>query len=118
MNVSTKMIGNIAVTHLVGEIDTVDSDDFAGALSTLVAANPASIVLDFSEVTFIASIGLSLLVKLTQQMRMSRGKVMIASVSPAVLKVLETVHMQSIIPIKPSVDAALTSLGVRTATAA
>ena len=111
MKVTTSIVGNVMVARLAGEIDTVDSDDFSGALSSLLAAKPARLVLDFSEVSYIASVGLSLLLKLAQEMRAMGGKVAIAAATPAVSRVLETVHLGSVVPIKPTVESAMGYMG-------
>ena len=110
MKVSTQQIGNITVAQLIGEIDTEDSDGLGESLATIVAAQPENLVLDFAGVSYIASMGLSLLLKAAQDLRKTKGKMVIASVTPAVKTVLDTVHLGAAIPIEPTVNAALARL--------
>jgi len=107
MKVNTSRIGNVVVAQLVGEIDTVDADGLGDTLAALVDAQPESLVLDFAAVTYIASVGLSLLLKLARDMRKAKRTLVIAAVTPAVKTVLDTVHLGAAIPIETTVAAAL-----------
>jgi anti-anti-sigma factor len=118
MKVHTQRIGDVIVAQLAGEIDTMDSDGLGEALAEIVAAQPAGLVLDFAQVTYIASVGLSLLLKLAQDMRKAKGKLVIAAVTPAVKTVLDTVHLGAAIPIETTVEAALGRVGVKAAASA
>lgn len=117
MKVQTTHIGNLMVAQLVGEIDTFDSEGLGVALAQVAASPPAGVVLDFSQVTYIASMGLSMLLKLAQELRKSKCKLAIAAVTPAVRTVLDTVHLGSAIPIEASVEAALGRVGAPGASA-
>ena len=110
MKVHSRRIGNVVVAQLVGEIDTVDSEGLADTLAALVDAQPESLVLDFASVTYIASIGLSLLLQLARDLRKAKRTLVIAAVTPAVKTVLDTVHLGAAIPIEPTVEAALARL--------
>jgi anti-anti-sigma factor len=115
MKVQTKQIGNVVVAQLDGEIDTVDTEGLGEALAVIVAAKPEGLVLDFAAVRYIASVGLSLLLKLAQDMRKAKGKLVIAAVTPAVKTVLDTVHLGAAIPMAATVEEALQRLGVKAA---
>ena len=107
---------DMVVARLVGEIDTVDSEGLGEQLAVIMNTKPANLVLDFSDVRYIASAGLSLLLKLAQDMRKAKGKLVIAAVPPAVKTVLDTVHLGAAIPIDTTVEAALGRLEVIAAT--
>ena len=111
MKVNAQQIGNVTVAQLSGEIDTLDTEGLGDALAAIVAAKPECLVLDFTGVTYIASIGLSLLLKVAQDVRKARGQLVIAAVTPQVKTVLDTVHLGAAIPIEPTVEAALARLG-------
>ncbi len=107
MKVSTRHAGNVVVAELTGEIDTVDTEGLGEALGAIVAGKPAGLVLDFSGVNYIASMGLSLLLKLAQEMRKSKRPLVIAAVTPPVKTVLDTVHLGAAIPMETTVENAL-----------
>ena len=111
MKVNAHQIGNVTVAQLTGEIDTLDTEGLGDSLSVIVDAKPERLVLDFAGVTYIASMGLSLLLKLAQDVRKARGKLVIAAATPPVKTVLDTVHLGAAIPIESTVEAALARLG-------
>jgi anti-sigma B factor antagonist len=115
MKVTPRQVGNTMVVELTGEIDTLDTEGMAEALAAITAARPRAVVLDFTGVTYIASMGLSLLLKLAQDVRKGGGKLVIAAVRPAVKTVLDTVHLGAAIPIESTVEAALARLAGKAA---
>jgi anti-sigma B factor antagonist len=118
MKVTARQIDNVTVAQLSGEIDTMDTDGLGDSLAAIVAAKPQGLVLDFAGVTYIASMGLSLLLKLAQDVRKARGKLVIAAVTPPVKTVLDAVHLGAAIPIESSVEAALARLAGKAAVSA
>jgi len=118
MKVETTSVGTITVAHLIGSIDTVDTEGASESLSELVNAKPTGLVLDFARVDYIASMGLSLLLKVAQDMRKNKCAMIIAAATPAVKTILDTVHLGSAIPMVASVDAALERLGAKAPSAA
>jgi anti-sigma B factor antagonist len=115
MNLCTKQVGSAVVAELVGEIDTIDNEGFGNALTTILAAKPASLVLDFSGVRYIASAGISLLLQLARDLRKNGSTLVIASANPAVKTVLDTVHLGAVIPMAATVEEALGRAGVKSA---
>jgi anti-anti-sigma factor len=107
MKVTTRHAGNVVVAELVGEIDTVDTEGLGEALGAIVAGKPAGLVLDFAGVNYIASMGLSLLLKLAKDMRKASSPLAIAAVTPAVKTVLDTVRLGAAIPVEATVENAL-----------
>jgi anti-sigma B factor antagonist len=108
MKVTTRHAGNVVVAELVGEIDTVDTEGLGEAFGAIVAEKPGGLVLDFSGVNYIASMGLSLLLNLAREMRKAKSPLVIAAVTPAVKTVLDTVHLGAAIPLEATVENALT----------
>lgn len=115
MKVQTRVIGQITVAELVGEIDTVDTEGFSGAMEEIIAAHPEALVLDFSQVNYIASMGLSMLLHVARDLRARKCQMVIAGVKPVVRTVLDVVQMGSIIPIETTVAQAVERLEKRLA---
>ena len=107
MKITTQKIGHVVVAQLVGEIDMVDSEGLGDALAEIVAAKPQQLVLDMAGVTYVASVGLSLLLRLAQDLRKIQCPLVIAAATPAVQTVLDTVRLGAAIPIDATVEAAL-----------
>ena len=110
MKVQTRTVDSVMIARLAGEIDAFDTEGFGESLDAIVAAKPAVLVLDFEGVNYIASMGLSLLLRVARDMRLNGGALAIAAVTPAVKTVLDTVHLGQAIPVEPSVEAAIKRL--------
>ena len=115
MKVETTWHGTTAVARLMGSIDTVDTEGASEVLNEIVSAKPGSLVLDFAGVEYIASMGLSMLLKVAQNMRKAKSPLFIAAATPAVKNILDTVHLGAAIPMVATVEAALERLGAKAA---
>ena len=113
MKVQIKHVGQAIVAELSGEIDTVDSEGLADALDEIVSQHPTRLVLDFSQVSYIASMGLSLLLKVAQEMRKTQGQLALVRVKPVVKLVLDTVCMGAVIPIEATLEKALEKMDAK-----
>jgi anti-sigma B factor antagonist len=107
MKVTTRREGDAVVAQLEGEIDTVDSEGLGETLLAIAAEKPGAVVLDFSGVNYIASMGLSILLKMAQEMRKIKSPLVIAAVTPGVKTVLDTVHFGAAVPLELTVEKAL-----------
>jgi anti-anti-sigma factor len=74
---------------VAGEIDASNTSTFASLLDDVVATAPAVLALDLSELMFIASSGLNVLINTDQRLREQKGAIVIRSASPPVMKVLD-----------------------------
>lgn len=104
MKVTTQKQGQVIIAHLAGEIDTIDTEGLGDTLQEIVAEKPGGVVLDFAQVSYIASVGIGILIKLAQDLRKIKCPVVIANVSPAVRTVLDTVHLTGVIPVVATVE--------------
>ena len=71
-----------------------------------VAEQSALLVLDLSEVEFMASVGIGALVMVRKRIAAKKGQLVLCGVQPAVESVLRMMAIQKIIPIEADVDAA------------
>ncbi|MEV5439548.1 STAS domain-containing protein [Streptomyces sp. NPDC052682] len=104
-----RMVEGIRVVALRGEID----HDVRAVLSEVLrvehdAAAPR-VVADLSEVTFMDSSGINVFVSAHQQVRDAGGWVRIAGAQEPVLRVLQLVGVDAVIPCHPTVEQALTA---------
>lgn len=81
--------------HVVasGEIDAVSSPELSAALRNLIASDARSIILDATDVTFLDSSGLRVLVDVSRELEGSGGSLVIDGMSAAVERVLEITGM-------------------------
>ena len=87
--------------------DTNNAPDSESEIKTLLAGNPAKLVLDFAETDYIASAGLRVLLVVTRSQMKAGGKVALAAIRPQVLKVFEMAGFTSIFTICATRDEAI-----------
>ncbi|MGH3345005.1 MAG: STAS domain-containing protein [Carbonactinosporaceae bacterium] len=99
--------GGRAVLAIAGEIDLANADQLRNRVAELVSHGHPFVVLDFSEVTFCDSVGLSALVASLKQAYEGEGWLRLAALQPAVLKVFRLTALTKVFPIYDSVDEAV-----------
>ncbi|MFI9770273.1 STAS domain-containing protein [Streptomyces sp. NPDC052415] len=100
-------MSGIRVVSLRGEIDHDVRDVLSEALRVEHDAQRPRIVADLSEVTFMDSSGINGFVATHQQVSAAGGWVRIAAAQESVLRVLQLVGVDDVIPCCPSVEQAL-----------
>ena len=110
MQVDHQCRGEFVVTSIVGELDTPDANEAWTELLEVLDFSPRGVVLDLARCTYIASAGISLIVRLVQQLRPVHASVRIANVSPRLRLVLDTVNLPSLVPVDGTIDEAIGKL--------
>jgi anti-sigma B factor antagonist len=95
---------------LVGRMDSVGVHDINLRLSALVATRKLLAVVDLSEVSFLASIGIRALVVNARAQSLRGGVMALANPQPLVAEVLKMAGIDTIIPVYPDVDSAYSAL--------
>ncbi|MFI8893829.1 STAS domain-containing protein [Streptomyces paradoxus] len=104
-----RMAGGIRVVTLRGEIDHDVQDVLSEALLVEDGSVAPRTVADLSGVTFMDSSGINIFVAAHQQASSADGWVRIAGAQRAVLRVLELVGVDTIIPCHATTEQALTA---------
>lgn len=113
MEFSSQRLVDVFVAAPVGQIDHPNADALRLALArTLDAAILAkgSIVLDFSRVTYISSMGLRVLLLAAKELRAVNGKIAIAALQPVVTEIFAIARFNHVLEIFPDVRTALGQL--------
>ena|SRR5438874_13590877 len=95
------------VLPLEGEIDLHVSSRVAESLRTMSEQKPARLVVDLSDVTYIDSSGLAVLIEGMQNVEAYGGKFFLAGLQDNVRSILEIARLDQVFIIFPHVDAAL-----------
>src|SRR4030042_3581111 len=74
-----------------GALDTESAPDFEKALKAVLAANPKAIIIDMEEVSYITSMGISVVFKTKKSIEEMKGILVIANLKPKVQKIFELV---------------------------
>jgi anti-sigma B factor antagonist len=102
------------VVAVGGEIDLSTAPAFEAAVATALHEEPAVLVIDLSDVTFMASVGLRILVATQEELRESVQVAVVAN-NPATSRPIEMTGLQEIISLYPTLDDALVSAKRRAA---
>jgi stage II sporulation protein AA (anti-sigma F factor antagonist) len=92
--------GNLTVA-LTGEIDHHRARDYIQAIAAKIEAyTPAKCVLDFSEVTFVDSSGIAVVIHALRYMNMLDGKLLLTGMGQQPMKVFRAAGIDKLVEIK------------------
>jgi anti-anti-sigma factor len=95
-----------------GRLDSTSSPAFDQEVAALLAAGERRLVVDFSDVEYISSAGLRVLLLLAKQMRADKGSLALCGMGERVGQVFELAGFLPLFRIAPTRAAALDSLAV------
>lgn len=86
---------------LQGRLDTVGVDRIDARVTQAVAAEPRDTALDLGAVTFLASMGVRLIISLARAQKARGRKLVLFGAQPGVRATLDMVALDKIIPLLP-----------------
>ncbi len=95
------------VLPLEGEIDLHVSPRIAASLDSMIDQKPKQVVVDLSQVSYIDSSGLAVLIEGMQNVAAYGGKFALAALQKDVRPIFEIARLDQVFRIFPDVDAAL-----------
>ncbi len=95
------------VLPLEGEIDLHVSPRIATSLNAMIKEKPKQLVVDLSQVTYIDSSGLAILIEAMQNVDGYGGKFALAGLQESVRPIFEIARLDQVFRIFPDADAAL-----------
>jgi anti-anti-sigma factor len=110
---TTAWSGRTAVVAAAGEIDVTNATRLRDAIVSALEAGATGCVVDLTAVTFLDSAGITALVRASRRADASEAALRLAVTAQAVLRVLDLVGLDQVIPVYPSVAQALASLPVQ-----
>ena len=96
-----------------GDVDLYVAGELKDRLAEATDAGAKMLVLDFSNVTFVDSMGLGVLVGGMKQLRAAGGELHLVVSAPEVQRVLEITHMDRVIPLHETLADGLQAVGYR-----
>ena len=96
-----------ALIARLSEMDLSGNESMGEPLRIISDAQASEVVLDCSQVPFIASPGIANLIKFIQHIRRNGGSVRLAALSPHVQRLLELVNLRKWVPFYGTVSDAL-----------
>jgi len=108
-NVSERWVGQVAVIAASGVVDMITAPQLEDAIKAALAKTPKGIVVDLTEVEFLASAGMGVLVA-THDEAPEGIAIRIVAEGPATSRPLKLVGIADIVPLDATLDAALNAL--------
>jgi anti-sigma B factor antagonist len=102
--------GGVTNVALRGRLDTLGAEAIDLRMSVIAGAKRA-VVIDLSEVDFLASMGIRVLLTTAKAVQRKGGRLALITPEGNVLMVLKTAGMESLIPIFHERDAAIAAVG-------
>lgn len=113
MELVEQMHGTVKAVKVSGRIDQTSAALFQELLAPLlvpITAGAGPLLLDFSGVDYISSVGLRVLMLAAKQVKTQQGKIAIAALTPVVAEVFQISRFHLVFPVHPDVATALSSL--------
>jgi anti-sigma B factor antagonist len=101
------------VLAVAGDVDLYVAGELKDRLAEAADSGTKTLVLDFTEVTFVDSMGLGVLVGGMKQLRAVGGELQLVVSSPEVQRILEITRMDRVIPLHETLADALAAVGYR-----
>ena len=110
MDFSSQRFVDVVVAVPVGQIDHPNAESLKQALAPILDATVppiGALVLDFSRVTYISSMGLRVLLVAAKQMRACNARIAIAALQPVVSEIFAIARFNHVLEVFPDVRTAL-----------
>jgi anti-sigma B factor antagonist len=103
--------GGVKLVALRGELDFDDAPRLGRVLDELRSEGELRVIVDLSELTFIDSSGLSVLVAAARAATAERQAFVLAAPMPNVQRVFDIVSLSELVVVEPAVDGAFVRVG-------
>ena len=113
MQISSSLVGSVRILAVQGRLDHAHAKAFESALAPHLvhcSAAGAPLVLDFSNVVYISSVGLRVLLLAAKQVKAQQGRIAIAALTPIVTEVFQVSHFNLVLKVFPDVAGAAAEL--------
>jgi anti-sigma B factor antagonist len=105
INILTK--GDIKVIQCRGYIDTATSSQLENTLEDVIKSNNYKIIIDLSEVDYIASAGWGIFISEIKNIRKHKGDLKLVNMKPEVMEIFELLDFTNILEYYKTLDDAI-----------
>ena len=107
MEIAQVEAGGSLVVAPVGRVDSTTSDALERALAAAVDGGARRMVVDFTGVTYISSVGLRVLLVVAKRMRTERGTLVLCGLGDAVRQVFDLAGFLPLFTVEPTRELAV-----------
>lgn len=106
----TELEGPLTHVRLVGRLDAAGADQIGIRFTASVAAQGRPAIVDLSEVGFVASMGLRLLISTARSLSLKGSQLVLFGANALVQEVFDDAALDQIMPIVPTQAAAIAAI--------
>ena len=110
MEIHQSEVQSTVVLRLVGRLDGLTSPDLGMQITTLIAQDKHKFILDFSQLDYISSAGLRVLLMLQKQVKVFGGKSILVNLKPDINHIFDISGFGVIFSFAPSIEDALIAI--------
>jgi anti-anti-sigma factor len=110
MEINTRESSGTTIVSLNGPLDTGTASEVGSKLDELTGARATKIIVDLTDVEFVSSAGLRILLATAKRLRKSAGDLSVCGLNETVQEVFDMSGFSSILKVFPGVDEALAGL--------
>ena len=111
MEVTSTQIENVVVVALNGRLDSNTYRKFEDDLLGIIDHGNKHVLLDFSQLDYISSAGLRVLLMAAKRLRPINGKIALCGLMPSIKTVFDIAGFSSVLPIYASQEEAVKEMG-------
>jgi anti-sigma B factor antagonist len=115
IGVETRITGDVAIVAVVGELDISTAPELRGALVDAAAADPSHVVVDLTELEFLDSTGLGVIIGAFGRAKEAAGTLRVVCPQERFRRLFRITGLDGLMPVDESLEAAMASLGVPSA---
>lgn len=107
MQITTRVHADAAIARPAGRIDHASTATFEAALTPLIAnavASRGAVVLDFTEIDYISSVGLRVLMIAAKQVREHQAQLLVAALQDVVAEIFAISRFDRVLTLVSTVD--------------
>ena len=102
-----KQSGEVLILQIKGRLDAISSIDAEKKIFDYIGSGHHNLVLNFSEVDYLSSVGMRLLLRTTKKLKMLSGKMVVCSLTSNVMDILKMSGFDHVIEFSKNEEEAL-----------
>ncbi len=110
MSVVITDLSGVTKAELAGRLDTSNVNRVESSFLAGIVPKGQHTVVDLSQVTFIASLGIRMLLSAARVLSRQGARLVMYGASPGIMEIIETTALSDIIPVLPSEAAAIAAV--------
>lgn len=110
MQVTIQPENNVAVASVEGRLDAVSAPELESKLSASIDEGQTSMILDLTNLDYISSAGLRVILSTTKKLKKAQGKLVLCNLQQAVMQIFEISGFCSILTITDDKEAAFSKI--------